>query len=184
MIDPDDIGYNTTSNPSLSTLIEGRLNRRNLLRGSVATAGGAMLGSIALAGCGGGSDDPAPAPAPAPTPVKLSFNPIAKSLADAVIVPAGYTASVLYRLGDPIAANVAAYKNDGTDDPASYDRRAGDHHDGMTWFGASATGRWDATAGSRGLLVMNHESLTPVFLHPPGRTVVGGVRTVSSEVQR
>ena len=189
MIDPDDTGYNPTNNPSFSTLVESRLSRRNLLRSSAATAGGALLGSMSLAACGGsGSDDPvtapAPAPAPAPAGVKLSFNPVAKSLTDAVIVPAGYTASVLYRLGDPIAANVPAYKNDGTDDPATYDRRAGDHHDGMTWFGASATGTWDAKAGSRGLLVMNHESLTPVFLHPAGRTVVNNVRTVTSEVQR
>ena len=180
MTDPDDIGYNTTSNPSFSTLVEARLSRRNLLRGSVATAGGAMLGSISLAACGGSSDDPAP-PAGG---LKLGFNAVAKSLSDAVVVPAGYTASVLYRLGDPIAAGVPAYRNDGTDDPATYDRRAGDHHDGMTWFGANAAGKWDAQAGSRGLLVMNHESLTPVFLHPAGRTVVGGKRTVPSEVQR
>lgn len=179
MIDPDDTGYNPTNNPSFSTLIEARLSRRNLLRGSMATAGSAMLGSIALAGCGGGDDGE-----PVPSALKLGFNPVAKSLSDAVVVPAGYTASVLYRLGDPIAAGVAAYKNDGTDDPSTYDRRAGDHHDGMTWFGANSSGQWDAKAGSRGLLVMNHESLTPIFLHPTGRTVVGGVRTVPAEVRR
>ena len=176
MTDPDDIGYNTTSNPAFSTLIEARLSRRNLLRGSMATAGGALLGSVALAGCGGGDDgDNAP---------QLGFNPVAKSVADAVVVPAGYTARVLYRLGDPIAPGVPAYRNDGTDDPSTYDRRAGDHHDGMTWFGVGGNGRWDAKAPNRGLLVMNHESLTPAFLHPQGRTVVGGKRTVASEVQR
>ncbi len=180
MIDPDDIGYNTTDNPSFATVVDARLSRRNLLRGSFATAGGAMLGSMALVACGGGDDDPAPPAAG----LKLGFNPVAKSLADAVTVPAGYTASVLYRLGDPIAADVPAYRNDGTDDPATYDRRAGDHHDGMTWFGMDANGRWDAKAANRGLLVMNHESLSPVFLHPKGRTVVKGQRTVPDEVLR
>ncbi|MFT3816676.1 MAG: PhoX family phosphatase [Rubrivivax sp.] len=175
MLDPDDIGYNDSRNPSFTALLDARLSRRDLLRGGVATAGGALLGSISLAACGG-SDDAAP--------VKLGFNPVAKSLADAVVVPGGYTAAVLYRLGDPIAAGVPAYKNDGTDDPATYDRRAGDHHDGMTWFGMNAGGQWDAKAGGRGLLVMNHESLTPVFLHPAGRTVVNGKRTVPAEVQR
>lgn len=183
LIDPDDIGYNPTANPSFSTLIEGRLSRRNLLRGGFASAGGAMLGSIALAGCGGGGDDD-PAPVQPPAGLKLGFNPVAKSLADAVVVPAGYTASVLYRLGDPLAAGVAAYKNDGTDDPTTYDRRAGDHHDGMSWFGLGAGGQWDAKASGRGLLVMNHESLTPVFLHPRGRTVVKGQRTEPGEVLR
>ena len=57
MIDPDDIGYNTTSNPSFSTLVGARLSRRGLLRGGVATAGSALLGSMSLAACGGGGDD-------------------------------------------------------------------------------------------------------------------------------
>jgi secreted PhoX family phosphatase len=113
---------------------------------------------------------------------------VAKSLADIVTVPAGYTATVLYRLGDPIAAGVPAYANDGSDDPATYDRRAGDHHDGMTFFGVDAAGKWSATAADRGLLVMNHEAITPLFLHPAGQTTTGSgaaqVRTVAGEVQR
>jgi secreted PhoX family phosphatase len=120
--------------------------------------------------------------------MKLGFNAVAKSLADAVAVPAGYTASVLYRLGDPIASGVAAYKNDGTDDATTYDRRAGDHHDGMTFFGMNASNKWDAVNASRGLLVMNHEAITPVFLHPTGQTITGSgnaaVRTVADEVLR
>ena len=48
-------------------------------------------------------------------PARLGFTAVAKSLADTVTVPDGYTAKVLLRLGDPIAANVPAYKNDGTD---------------------------------------------------------------------
>ena len=180
MIDPDDIGYNTTSNPSFSTLVGARLSRRGLLRGGVATAGSALLGSMSLAACGGGGDDE-PAPAPG---LKLGFSPVAHSLADAVIVPAGYTASVLLRLGDPLAADVPAYKNDGTDDPATYDRRAGDHHDGMTWFGMGGNDKWAAQTANRGLLVQNHESLTPMYLHPAGRTVVDGKRTVAAEVDR
>ncbi len=45
---------------------------------------------------------------------------MAKSLADVVVVPAGYTASVLLRLGDPIAAGVSDYANDGTDEASTY----------------------------------------------------------------
>lgn len=194
-IDPDDIGHNTTSNPSFTDLIEARLSRRKMFGLGLGTASVALLQA-----CGGGSNDPvpapaaspAPAPAPAPAPVpapapaamKLNFNAVAKSLDDVVSVPPGYTASVLYRLGDPIAAGVAAYLNDGTDDPATYDRRAGDHHDGMTYFGADGSGKWSKTAADRGLLVMNHEAITPLFLHPTGQTIVSGVRTVAAEVQR
>ncbi|MBB1604370.1 PhoX family phosphatase, partial [Variovorax sp. UMC13] len=125
-----------------------------------------------------------PAPAPAPAAPKLGFNAVPKSLEDLVTVPAGYTASVLYRLGDPIATGVPAYKNDGTDAAATYDRRAGDHHDGMTFFGVDASGKWSHSAADRGLLVMNHEAITPLFLHPTGQTIVAGARTVADEVLR
>ncbi|WP_062480785.1 PhoX family protein [Variovorax boronicumulans] len=196
-VDLDDVGTNPTANPSFTDLIASRLSRRHLFGLGVGTAGTALLQA-----CGGGSGGgsafpilppapapaPAPAPVPAPSPMKLGFNAVAKSLDDVVTVPAGYTASVLYRLGDPIAAGVAAYKNDGTDDPVTYDRRAGDHHDGMTFFGMNASNKWDAANPSRGLLVMNHEAITPLFLHPKGQTISGtavaAVRTSTDEVLR
>lgn len=198
-VDLDDIGTNPTSNPSFTDLIASRLSRRSLFGLGVGTAGTALLQACGGGGGGGSAfpilppapapaPAPGPAPAPAPTPMKLGFNAVAKSLADAVAVPAGYTASVLYRLGDPIASGVAAYKNDGTDDATTYDRRAGDHHDGMTFFGMNASNKWDAVNASRGLLVMNHEAITPVFLHPTGQTSTGAgsaaVRTVADEVLR
>ena len=179
-IDPDDIGHNTTDTPSFDALIAARLSRRNLFRLGVGSAASAMM----LSACGGGDGDAVVEPTPTPTPLAFNFNAVAKSLADAVVVPAGYTASVLYRLGDPITNDVPAYKNDGTDAAATYDRRAGDHHDGMTFFGASSTDKWDAAATARGLLVMNHEAITPIYLHPTGQTTVGGVRTVADEVLR
>jgi secreted PhoX family phosphatase len=198
-VDLDDIGTNPTSNPSFSDLIDARLSRRRLFGLGVGTAGTALLQACGGGGGGGSSfpvlppapapaPPPAPAPAPAPTPMKLGFNAVAKSLADVVSVPAGYTASVLYRLGDPIASGVAAYKNDGTDDATTYDRRAGDHHDGMTFFGMNASNKWDAANAARGLLVMNHEAITPLFLHPTGQTITGtgnaAARTVADEVLR
>ncbi|RUR66916.1 DUF839 domain-containing protein [Variovorax guangxiensis] len=194
-VEIEDIGTNTTSNPSFTDLIASRLSRRHLFGLGVGTAGTALLQACGGGGGGGTAfpvlpPAPAPAPAPAPTPapspapMKLGFNAVAKSLADVVTVPAGYTASVLYRLGDPIATSVAAYRNDGTDAADTYDRRAGDHHDGMTYFGMNASNKWDATGASRGLLVMNHEAITPLFLHPAGQTIVSGARTVADEVLR
>ena len=188
-IDLDDVGTNPTANPSFTDLIASRLRRRHLFGLGVGTAGTALLQACGGGGGGGGGTAfPIIPPAPAPTPMKLGFNAVAKGLADVVTVPAGYTASVLYRLGDPIAAGVAAYKNDGTDDPATYDRRAGDHHDGMTFFGMNASNKWDAASAARGLLVMNHEAITPLFLHPAGQTISGtgnaAVRTSADEVLR
>ncbi len=102
-------------------------------------------------------------------PAVLGFTAVPKSLADVVSVPEGYAVTVLYRLGDPIASGVAAYANDGTD--VNFAQRAGDHHDGMSYFGLAATGNTPDPANStRGLLVMNHENITESYLHPNGPT--------------
>lgn len=176
-VDFNDENSNTSNNPTFENVLSARLSRRGLLRGGVGTAGTALLGSMALVACGGGSDNdaptPAPAPEPAPTEKLLGFQAVPKSLADAVIVPAGYTVGVLYALGDPLTAATPAYKNDGTD--TSFETRAGDHHDGMEWFGLDASGKLSRTATDRGVLAVNHEATTDetrasFFLHANGGT--------------
>ena len=167
----DNENFNNSSNPSFNDVLDARLTRRNALRLSVGTAGAAVLGSFPLAGCGGGNvlaAAPAPAPAAATaTAISLSFPAVAKSTADTVTVSAGYTATVLYALGDPLTATTPDFKNDGTD--TDFDNRAGDHHDGMEYFGLNAAGTARDVAGSaRGLLAMNHEALTDQFLHAAG----------------
>ena len=175
-VDPDDIGYNDTKNDHFSTILDARLSRRSLLRGGAASIASAFVGSSMLTACGG-SDNAATPTTPttptAPTEKLLGFAPVAKSLLDSVIVPAGYTASVIYALGDPLTATTAAYKNDGTD--TDYENRAGDHHDGMEWFGLSADGKASLTSVDRGLLGVNHEATTDekyasFFLHANGGT--------------
>jgi len=120
------------------------------------------------------------------SPAQLGFTAVAKSLADVVAVPAGYTVTVLYRTGDPIAAGVSAYANNGTD--GNFAQRAGDHHDGMTYFGLSAAGAApDPNNSSRGLLALNHENIagTVAYLHPAGQTgnVSGGVRPEAEAIK-
>jgi hypothetical protein len=172
-IDPDDIGHNPTANESFEHVLNARLSRRNLLRGGVASAASAMLGAVGLSGCGS-NDDPAPTVnAPVTNEKLLGFTAVAKSLADSVVVPAGYTASVIYALGDPLTGTTSAFKNDGTD--TDYHLRAGDHHDGMEYFGVSATGTPDSNSSERGVLAMNHEAttderLSSFFIHANGGT--------------
>ena len=94
----------------------------------------------------------------------LNFNPVAKNLNDIVTVPDGYTTQVLYRLGDPINNSTSEYNNDGTDE--DFNNRAGDHHDGMFYFGMNTEGTSKNLNNSqRGLLCMNHENMTEIFLH-------------------
>ncbi len=149
-IDHDDIDLNTSSNEQFSTVMNARLSRRNMLRGGAATAATALLSTFGLTACGGSDDDPVTAappvvttPPPASVEKLLGFTAVGKSLADTVVVPAGYTASVIYALGDPLTAATAAYKNDGTD--TDFENRAGDHHDGMEFFSLSADGAVSTT---------------------------------------
>ncbi|GGE95968.1 PhoX family protein [Sphingomonas prati] len=108
-------------------------------------------------------------------PATLDFTAVPKSLADVVAVPAGYTVTVLYRLGDPINAATGAYANDGTD--STFSARAGDHHDGMSYFGLlTGASTPDAANSARGLLVMNHENISAAYLHPTGQTLVNNAR--------
>lgn len=159
---------NDSPNEHFNAVLNARLSRRSLLRGGAASAAGAMFSSLGLAACGGGSD-----PEPVAAEKLLGFTAVNKSLLDSVIVPAGYTASAMYALGDPLTATTAAYKNDGTD--TDYENRAGDHHDGMEFFGLGADGKPSVTASERGLLAMNHEATTnesksSFFLHANGGT--------------
>jgi len=111
------------------------------------------------------------------TPAQLAFTAVPKNRDDVVTVPAGYGVTVLMRTGDPIAAGVPAYANDGTD--TNFAQRIGDHHDGLHYFGLNAAGTKDLTSSTRGLLVQNHENINNQYLHVNGSTnVSSGPRPV------
>jgi uncharacterized protein len=171
LIDPDDLDNNTSGNPSLHDVLAARMHRRYVLKGGVGAMTMAGLGTLGLSACGGGSDN-APV-TPAPTGVVLGFQAVNKAKTDRVTVPAGYTATVIYATGDSIDPTVPDYLNNGTQ--GNFARRAGDHHDGMHFFGLSATGTPAPTSNDRALLVMNHENIsgTVQFMHTAGQTNIG-----------
>lgn len=186
MNEQDDANVNDSVNPHFEEIMKGRLEnagRRGLFKGAAAAAALAFVGSAS-----GAAEKSKRNARNARRPAKLGFKALAKHLNDVVTVPEGYTASVLYRLGDPIAAYVPPYRNDGNDQAASFAYRAGDHHDAIEYFGLGANGKYSATASNRGLLVMNHEAITPSFLHAKGVTSSGTgaarVRTAPDEVLR
>lgn len=159
--------HNRSGNASFMDVLEAGLSRRALLRGGFGTAVTMTLGSVTLAACGGSDDDDNDTPAEPAAITTLGFEAVAKSTNDVVTVPTGYTATPIYALGDPLTAATAAFLNDGTD--TGYENRAGDHHDGMEYFGLNAAGTArDANGSERGLLAMNHEALTDNFLHVNG----------------
>lgn len=177
--DPTD-DNNCSSNSTFESVLTTRLSRRNVLGGATTAAALAVIG-VGTAGAANAHGTTYGYPQ---RKLRLNFNPVAKSLEDAVILPPGYSHDVLFALGDPISRKITDYANDGTDEAWSFAYRAGDHHDGMYFFGMGHNGRCDRQVSSRGLLCMNHEAITPAYLHPAGQTVVNGVRTVAEEVKR
>jgi len=181
--DDGDVDTNRSTATHLNDLVDQRYSRRQAITGGLSAMTAAAFGSTLLAACG---EDGAASVASdgavrvlsdtrAVVSSGLGFQAVPKSLADTVSVPDGYSVTVLYRLGDPIAPGVSAYANNGTD--GDFSKRAGDHHDGMSFFGMSATtGLPDAAANTQGVLVMNHENITQMYLHPAGATSPGGVR--------
>ena len=164
---------NTSANADFETVLNVRLSRRNMLRGVAGAAGSALLGGAALTGLAGCAATGQPGMAAGNPLSRLGFTAVAKSTADLVSVPSGYKAEVFYALGDPILAGAAAFKNDGTD--TDFDKRAGDHHDGMEWFSLDANGKPSRSYSARGLIAMNHEAttdekLSSFFIHADGGT--------------
>ncbi|MFK4704152.1 secreted PhoX family phosphatase [Roseateles asaccharophilus] len=185
----DDAIVNTSANPHMADVLAARLSRRQTLRGGMTVTAAALLGGVGLTACSDDDNSPAPAPAPAPTPapapapLKIGFTAVAKNKNDLVTVPEGYQVSILHALGDPLHWGDESWKDDGSETADSYQRRIGDGHDGMYYFGLSDAGAYQADRSDRGLLCVNHEYVVaPYGLHPTGRTA--GAARNAAEVEK
>ncbi|MGB0562503.1 MAG: PhoX family protein [Spirulinaceae cyanobacterium] len=170
-IDTENIDYNASNNDSFYHVLErAKVRRRGFLKGSSSLVAASMLGTgLAFLGDAVKSDEEKLATAA--TSLQFSFGTVIKNTADQVTVPAGYTATVLMATGDPLSNQVPAYQNDGTDTGFAF--RAGDHHDGMEFFGLGNNGR-DPSSASKGLLCVNHEVAEDLgFMHANGPTDYG-----------
>ena len=168
--DPDDFDNNPSHNQHLRDVMALAVDRRQMMRSGLGALAAVGLGSAGLSACGGsGNAAPDPAPTSAPAPV-LGFPAVSRSLADGLVLPAGYSATVIYATGDSIDPAVSDYKNDGTD--SNFGRRSGEHHDGMHYFGLTVDGKPTLASNDRALMCINHEALngTVMFMHPNGQT--------------
>jgi secreted PhoX family phosphatase len=165
---------NHSNNLHMNDLLDIRLSRRQALKGAVGVTTTALLGGLGLTACGGSSSA---------APLTLGFSAVAKNMNDVVTVPEGYQVSILHALGDPLQFGDESWKNDGSETADSYNRRIGDGHAGMYYFGLTEDGKFDVNRSDRGLLCVNHEYVVqPFVLHPAGKTA--GVARVASEVEK
>ncbi len=145
----------TNTTLPFASILGQRLGRRDVLKSAAGLgATSTVLGSLGLSGCNDGG-----------RPYRqLGFAAIPPSLEDYISLPEGYAAQVVYALGDPLTADAAEYSNTGVEE--DFNDRAGDHHDGMGYYPLP----FDSDNSTNGLLVMNHENITPQYLHPDGPT--------------
>ena len=143
---------NLSSNQSFAEILHARLSRRDLLKTAAALA---VVN--ALPGCATGE---------LRRDSVLGFKRVPVSTADAVIVPEGYSYSVLYAWGDPVghASGSPAFKQDASNTADEQALQAGMHHDGIHYFPLP----YGSDDSRRGLLVMNHEYTDDGLLHPDG----------------
>ena len=164
---------NSSSNLHMADLLAIRLSRRQTLKGGIGLTATTLLGGLGLTACGGTSSGG----------LKLGFAAVAKNKLDVVTVPEGYQVSILHALGDPMTYGEESWKDNGSETAESYNRRIGDGHDGMYYFGMSDTGVYQAERSDRGLLCVNHEYVVqPYGLHANG--ITPGATRVASEVEK
>ena len=134
-------------------IVEQRCSRRALMRGGLLTAGLALMRPLASVA------------AQVPGRPLLGFEGVPVSTADALVVPRGYVAEVLYAWGDPISTG-PAFRPDAGDGAAEQALQAGMHHDGIEFFPLPREG----ASSTHGLLALNHEYTDDGLLHPGGMT--------------
>lgn len=175
----DGENVNFSDNAHMDDLLAARLSRRLALQGGIGVTTGLLLGGSAMAAQGQASG----AARAKKAALKLGFGSVAKHRDDKVSLPAGYQMSILHALGDPMHWGDESWKGDGSESADSYNRRIGDGHDGMYFFGLGEAGKFDAKRSDRGLLCVNHEYVVaPYALHPNGKT--SGAARVASEVEK
>lgn len=159
---PDD-NTNVSNNEHFNeVLAKASISRRSLFKGGV---GLLAVGSLPmLAACGGSNSGAA---------AGLAFTAVGKSILDNVILPPGYTYTVLHATGDRLVSSIPAYSNLGTETD-EWSMRVGDHHDGMDFYYIGADGKYSAKPTDRAVLAVNHESSADAhFFHPKGQTSNG-----------
>jgi secreted PhoX family phosphatase len=165
----NDVSLNSSSNESIQEVINRvAMGRRQFLQGGIGAAALASAGGLTLAGllrtveaqpvaanigfAGIGFDS-----------VPASLAPVA----DAVTVPAGYTAQVFVAWGDPIMPGGKPFVGDASESAAEQLLQFGEHNDGMHFFPfAGADGKPTSDAG---VLCVNNEYTHEEILFTDGQ---------------
>jgi secreted PhoX family phosphatase len=149
----EDVGRNSTGNPTIGDIIAARFDRRDLLKGALGVAAiSATMGPLALA---------AASQARAAAPARFTFREIEAGVDVDHHVAEGHDAQVLIRWGDPVLPGGQAL------DPAKQTAAAqklqfGYNNDYVAYFPMPGA----ANPSHHGLLVVNHEYTNEELMFP------------------
>jgi uncharacterized protein len=170
----NDFSLNDSGNVSIRDVIEQiDTKRRQFIKGSVGSAALAAAGGLTMSGF-------VQTVQAAPVPPSLGFPgigfesvaPAVVPLADAVVVPPGYSAKLFVAHGDPIMAGGAAFLANASQTAADQLKQFGSHTDGMHFFPFAGVG--GLPTSDRGILCVNNEYTDEELLHPDGLLGVSG----------
>lgn len=175
--DLDDIPANKAETTPFHELVEAAQSRRGFLKA------GLGLGAIGFFGLGlnafastKGAEKAASGNAAALPKFNVeelkSFVGLEADVLDNITIPEGYKYAVINRWGDKLHTNSPDFRGDASDDAAAQLQQIGYNHDGLHFFPIDSK---DSLSGSskEGLLVTNHEYVTPEFFFPKGVTPGG-----------
>jgi secreted PhoX family phosphatase len=168
------------SNPSRNPAFEEVcLQRRRLLKGGSAAIAISVAGipmSMSFL-----SGEAAAMPPSSQQVGTISFSNIAPSTEDAVRVPPGYVAGVLFAWGDPVSDG-PAFLQDASNTAAEQALQAGMHHDGMHFFPDwSIVGGLPLASSTHGLLAINHEYTDDGLLHTDGMATWSAAKVLKAQ---
>lgn len=150
----EDIGRNTTDNPTLGEIIGARFGRRDMIRGALAVSAiTATLGPAAIA-----SLNPAKAAAGKPS---FAFADVPYGVDEKHHVAAGYDADILIRWGDPVLADAPAW--DPMNQSADAQAKQFGYNNDFVGYAPLPLG---SSTPDHGLLCVNHEYTDEEVMFP------------------
>ena len=162
----NEITINPSRNQSILDIISRTgVSRRHFVRSGIHAATLAAVGGVTMRGI---LQTVEAAPIPDSTSKGfggIGFESVPPSLApvaDAVVVPPGYSVEVSAAWGDPIMPGAPEWSEDATQDAIAQAKQFGMHNDGMHFFPLGWRGR---PSSRRGVLCVNHEYTHEEILH-------------------
>lgn len=175
--DLDDIAANPVETTPFHDLVVAAQSRRNFLKA------GLGLGAIGFFGLGlnpftnaqaaeGVSASQGAALAKFNPEELKAFAGLEANGLDTITLPEGYKYAVINRWGDKLHSDSPEFRGDASDSGDDQLKQIGFNHDGLHFFPIDSK---DSVSGSsvEGLLVTNHEYVTPHYFYPKG-VVPGG----------